>query len=150
MGYICLCDKIYPKKLAFSFLDEVAKQFEVDFSREQIESASRPYAFLRFDTFIQKIRRSYQDVRGQDNLARLHSELVDVQSVMQTSLQEVLERGNKLEHMTLLSSNLSTESKRFAKDARQINIDMMMKTYGPAAVVIFILLIFVWIWYRYL
>lgn len=145
-----MCDKVYPKRLAFSFLDEVSKQFETDFSRDQIETASRPYAFLRFDTFIQKIRRSFQDVRSQDNLSRLHNELVDVQHVMQTSLQEVLERGNKLEHMTLLSSNLSSESRRFAKDAHQLNIDMLLRTYGPPSVVILILFFFMWIWYRYL
>lgn len=150
VGFVCICDKIYPKRLAYVFLDDLARQFAQDFTREQIESASRPYAFIRFDTYIQKARRSYQDVRAQHNLSRLQNELVDVQHVMQTSIQEVLDRGNKLEHMSLLSSNLSSESRKFAKDARQLNIDMLYRKYGPPSIVLAIIIVFIWIWYKWL
>lgn len=147
---MCVCDKIYPKRLAYVFLDDISKQFCQDFSREQIEVASRPYAFIRFDTYIQRARRSYQDVRAKQNLDRLREELIDVQHVMQTSIQEVLDRGNKLEHMSLLSTNLSSESKRFVKDARQLNIDMLYRKYGPPSIALIIVLFFLWVWFRWL
>lgn len=149
VGFLCICDKLYPKRLAFVFLDDISRHFFEDFSRDQIEHATRPYAFIRFDSYIQKAKRSYQDVRAKQNLTRLQEELVDVAQVMQTSIQEVLDRGNKLDHMSLLSSNLSSESKRFAKDARQLNLDMLYRKYGPPSIVILIILFFIFIWYKF-
>lgn len=150
VGFVCVCDKMYPRRLAFAFLEDISKQFAQDFTREQIEAASRPYAFIRFDTYIQKARRSYQDVRAKQNLTRLQEELVDVQHVMQTSIQEVLDRGNKLEHMGLLSANLSSESRKFARDAKQLNLDMLYRKYGAPAIAFAIIAFFMWIWWKYL
>jgi vesicle transport protein SEC22 len=150
VGFVCISDKIYPKRLAYSFLDDISRQFAQQYTRDQIERASKAYAFIKFDTYIQKARRSYQDVRAQHNLDRLKEELVDVQHVMQTSIQDVLDRGNKLEHMSLLSSNLSSESKKFVQNARQLNIDMLYRKYGPPSIAILIVLFFLWIWYRWL
>lgn len=147
---MCICDRLYPKRLAYVFLDDIARQFFQDFTREQIEGSTRPYAFIRFDTYIQKARRSYQDVRAKQNLTRLQEELVDVAQVMQTSIQEVLERGNKLEQMSLLSSTLSSESRRFVKDARQLNLDMLYRKYGPPTIVLLIIVFLIYIWYKWL
>ncbi len=150
VGFVCICDKLYPKRLAYVFLDDISRQFTNEYTRDQIQGATRPYAFIRFDTYIQEARRSYQDVRAQQNLTRLQSELVDVQNVMQTSIQEVLDRGNKLEHMSLLSSTLSSESKRFVKDARQLNIDMLYRKYGAPSIAIAVILFFIYVWYKFL
>lgn len=45
--YLCLTDKYFPKRLAFSFLEEVSKEFFKKYSH-QIESSARPYAFIQF------------------------------------------------------------------------------------------------------
>jgi vesicle transport protein SEC22 len=45
--YLTLCDKTYPKRLAFSYLEEVQKEFQEQYARE-IDTAARPYAFVKF------------------------------------------------------------------------------------------------------
>lgn len=85
---MCICDSSYPRKLAFSYLDELSKEFQRSYEGK-IEGATRPYAFMGFgmsptvppriqstinrklsttddsmiDTFISKTTRLYRDSR---------------------------------------------------------------------------------------
>lgn len=45
--YLTLCDQSYPKKLAYSFLEEIKKEFDVLYGRD-VQDAKRPYAFEDF------------------------------------------------------------------------------------------------------
>ena len=45
--YLTICDKSYPRKLAFSYLDELSKEFQRSYE-SQIASANRPYSFRGF------------------------------------------------------------------------------------------------------
>lgn len=45
--YLTLCEKAYPKKLAFSYLEELQKEFWAEFGNE-VGTAARPYAFIKF------------------------------------------------------------------------------------------------------
>lgn len=42
-----MCDRSYPKKLAFQYLEDLKNEFE-RVNRSQIETAARPYAFIKF------------------------------------------------------------------------------------------------------
>lgn len=45
--YLTMCDRSYPKKLAFQYLEELKNEFE-RVNGDQIETAARPYAFIKF------------------------------------------------------------------------------------------------------
>lgn len=49
--YMCICDSSYPRKLAFSYLDELSKEFQRSYG-DKIESVTRPYAFIGFGKSI--------------------------------------------------------------------------------------------------
>lgn len=132
VGFICLCERAYPRKLAFAFLADVHKNFASEFSSPQVAApGNRPYAFIRFETTIQRLMRSFQDSRAKQNIARLQEELLDVSQIMTSNIQQVLERGNRLEKMSLMSETLSADSKRYMRDARYLNIQAMYQKYGP-------------------
>lgn len=44
---MCICDSSYPRKLAFSYLDELSKEFQRSYEGK-IEGVTRPYAFMGF------------------------------------------------------------------------------------------------------
>jgi vesicle transport protein SEC22 len=48
--YLCVCDRSYPRKLAFSYLEELAKEFDVSYGQEVMKPGLRPYAFIKFGT----------------------------------------------------------------------------------------------------
>ena len=45
--YLVISDKSYPRKLAFSYLDELAKEFQTSYGAK-VDSARKPYAFVGF------------------------------------------------------------------------------------------------------
>jgi vesicle transport protein SEC22 len=48
--YLTFCDQSYPKKLAYSFLEELKKEFDIQHSGE-IAGTKRPYAFEKFGSW---------------------------------------------------------------------------------------------------
>lgn len=45
---MAICDRSYPKRLAFSFLEELQAGFLGEYPLPQIEVVSRPYSFMKF------------------------------------------------------------------------------------------------------
>ena len=71
------CCRAYPKKLAFQYLAELQQHFDAEY-RNQVDTASRPYAFVRFDTTIQRTKKLYIDSRTQRNIDKLNEDLSEV------------------------------------------------------------------------
>ncbi|KAM4099677.1 hypothetical protein ACJW30_05G009200 [Castanea mollissima] len=94
--YLTVCDCAYPKKLAFQYLENLKNEFG-RVNGAQIETAARPYAFIKFDTFIQKTKKLCQDTRTQRNIAKLNDELYEVHQIVTCNVQEVLGVGEKLD-----------------------------------------------------
>ncbi|KAI4231663.1 MAG: hypothetical protein LQ349_005466, partial [Xanthoria aureola] len=77
--FLTICDRSYPRKLAFTYLSDLATEFTTTYSASQYLSPTcRPYAFVEFDTFIQRTKKTYQDSRATQNLDKLNDELRDV------------------------------------------------------------------------
>ena len=117
--YLVITDKSYPRKLAFSYLDELSKEFWTSYG-PKVEGIRKPYAFVGFggpillprsecpthlqstflDTFMSKTARLYQDTRnvaGGSNLDKLNDELQDVTRIMTKNMEELLWRGDSLD-----------------------------------------------------
>ena len=47
--YLTITEKSYPRKLAFSYLDELSKEFATVYG-PKVESIRKPYAFVGFGT----------------------------------------------------------------------------------------------------
>merc|ERR1712027_151493 len=90
--FLTLCDRGFNKKLAYSFLEDLSQEF-YNLYGHKISTASRPYSFIEFDTYIQKAKKTYADSRGNRNLNALNNELQDVQRIMVQNIDDVLQRG---------------------------------------------------------
>ncbi|MCJ1321009.1 SNAP receptor [Xylographa vitiligo] len=143
--FLTICEKSYPRKLAFTYLSDLATEFTTTYSPSSYQSPTlRPYAFVEFDTFIQRTKKTYQDSRASQNLDKLNDELRDVTKVMTKNIEDLLYRGDSLERMGDMSQRLREDSKKYRKAAVRINWELMLKQYGPFAAVGFIMLFFVW------
>lgn len=143
--FLCICERTYPRKLAFTYLSDLAREFTTTHPPAQVHApALRPYAFMDFDTFISRTKATYSDARATQNLDRLNDELRDVTKVMTKNIEDLLYRGDSLERMGELSSRLRDDSKKYRKAAVRINWDLLVKQYGPFAALGFIILVFFW------
>ncbi len=96
--FLTLCDRTFNKKLAYSFLEDLSQEFYGQYGHK-INTATRPYSFIEFDTYIQKAKRTYTDsgggggAGGRRHLSALNTELQDVQRIMVQNIDDVLQRG---------------------------------------------------------
>lgn len=147
--YLTICDSSYPAKLAFSYLDEIAREFLQTYASELNKPELRPFPFVRFDNFLQKTKQVYQDTRATRNLDKLNTELQDVTRVMTKNIEDLLYRGDSLDRMSDLSSSLKTESKKYRRKARQINLEALIRQYIPViGLSVILLFLFWWVFLR--
>ncbi|KAK2747093.1 SNAP receptor [Myotisia sp. PD_48] len=143
--FLCIAHRSYPRKLAFTYLADIATEFTSTYSPSQyLSSGLRPYAFVEFDTFIQRTKKTYQDSRATQNLDRLNDELKDVTKVMTKNIEDLLYRGDSLERMGEMSGRLREDSRKYRKAAVRINWELMLKQYGPFGAVGFIIIVLLW------
>jgi len=145
--YLTIAEKSYPRKLAFSFLDELSKEFQTTYGAK-VDAVRKPYAFVGFDTFMSKTARLYQDTRtanaASSHMDKLNDELQDVTRIMTKNMEELLWRGDSLDKMSHLSTSLRSESEKYRKAARNINLQAMLRQYAPIGAVALILIIVLW------
>lgn len=126
--FLCICDRSYPRKLAFTYLSDLSAEFTTTYPSQQYLSPTlRPYAFVEFDTFIQRTKKTYQDSRATQNLDKLNDELKDVTKVMTKNIEDLLYRGDSLERMGDMSSRLREDSRKYRKAAVRINWELLLK-----------------------
>jgi vesicle transport protein SEC22 len=144
--FLCICDQSYPRKLAFTYLEDIAQEFTTTYpSGQYLSSTLRPYAFVEFDTYIQRTKKTYQDSRASANLDKLNDELKDVTKVMTKNIEDLLYRGDSLERMGEMSGRLREDSKKYRKAAVRINWELLLKQYGPfAGLGLFVLIFIIW------
>ncbi|KAL4853418.1 vesicle transport protein 25 [Chlorella vulgaris] len=133
--FLTLAEKAYPKKLAFQYLDELQSEFSRLYGG-QIEAVTRPYAFIKFDTFIQKTKKLYLDTRTQRNLAKLNADIAEVHSIMTRNIADVLGQGERLDRMTEMSNALSQDAKQFAVKAKDLYHQALFRKYLPLLVLV--------------
>ncbi|CAH9088666.1 unnamed protein product [Cuscuta europaea] len=142
--YLTMCERSYPKKLAFQYLEDLKNEFE-RVNKSQIETAARPYAFIKFDTFIQKTKKLYQDTKTQRNITKLNDELYEVHQIMTRNVQEVLSVGEKLDQVSEMSSRLTSESRIYADKAKDLNRQALIRKWAPVAVVLGVVFLLLWV-----
>ncbi|KAM6918431.1 vesicle-trafficking protein SEC22b-A [Xenentodon cancila] len=140
--YLSLCEASFPKKMAFAYLKDLSNEFNDQYGR-RVPSVTRPYSFIEFDTYIQKSKKSYIDSRGRRNLGSINVELQDVQRIMVTNIEQVLQRGEALSALDTKASNLSSMSKKYRSDAKYLNTRSIYAKVAAVAVFFITLVIYV-------
>uniref|UniRef100_A0A0N5APA7 Vesicle-trafficking protein SEC22b n=1 Tax=Syphacia muris TaxID=451379 RepID=A0A0N5APA7_9BILA len=116
---LCLCDKSFPRKSAFAYLADIANEFNGQYGT-RVAAVTRPYHFIEFDQYIQVAKRKYAD-RSRHAMSAVSNELQDVARIMVSNIEDVIHRGEALNILENRASDLSTLSRKYKEDARQLN-----------------------------
>ncbi|XP_076674632.1 vesicle-trafficking protein SEC22 [Andrena cerasifolii] len=142
--YLVLCERNYSKRVAYSYLEDIAQEFHSLYGK-RVNTVTRPYSFIEFNTYIQKAKKAFLDGRSRRNMNALNSQLQDVQRIMVQNIDDVLQRGTVLSELDTKTQNLSMLSQKYKKDAAHLNSKSMYvkAVAGLVAFLIFLLYFFV-------
>ncbi|CAH0600894.1 unnamed protein product [Chrysodeixis includens] len=146
--YLVLCERNYSKRLAFSYLEEIAQEFYQQYGK-RVNTVTRPYTFIEFDTWMQRARRQYAEggarARRAGAAANLGGQLGDVQRIMMQNIDDVLQRGAILSELDTKTQNLSMMSSKYKKDATYLNTKSMLVKVTAGAVILLVFVLYFWV-----
>jgi vesicle transport protein SEC22 len=126
--FFAITERSFPKELAAMYLDDVSAEFlSTHRDTEYRSPALRPYAFNDFDTFMQRTKKSYENPRASNNLDKVQAQLKETTQIMSKNLEDLLYRGDSLDRMGQMSSDLRESSKKYKRAAVRINWELLLK-----------------------
>lgn len=142
--YLVLCEKNYSKRLAYSYLEDIAQEFHSQYGK-RVNIVTRPYTFIEFDTYIQKAKKVFTDSRSRRNMSNINNQLQDVQRIMVQNIDDVLQRGTVLSELDTKTQNLSILTQKYKKDATYLNTKSMYVKAAAGCIVVFVFILYFWV-----
>lgn len=119
-GLACtvLTDAEYSQRVVYSLINQVLRSFH-QMHHEALSSITEDteLPFPEGDTFLQ----SYQNPTEADKLLKVQKDLDEVRGVMLKNMDELLQRGEKLDDLMMKTSDLSKTSLQFYRSAKKQN-----------------------------
>ena len=114
----CLtCDNEYPPRVAFTILGKLLDDFDQYEPKWKREVRNEAITWPALEDYILR----YQDPANADQITRIQRNLDETKEVLHQTIDSVLQRGEKLEDLVDKSSELSSQSKLFYKQAKKVN-----------------------------
>ena len=121
--YLCMSDELNKHRIPFAFLEDTKDNFLRKFSLETVQSA---IAFAMNEEFkaVLTERMGYYNSetadRSIDNIGTVKSQIDEVKDVMIQNIEQVLERGEKIELLVDKSDQLNQQAFRFESSSRSL------------------------------
>jgi len=131
LGFVCHCyvrqdslaaclvsDTEYPQRVAFSLINKVLGAFEKQsadkWKTADVDQPVEP-------EFLQAEMKDYQNPAQGDKISKIQKDLDDIKDIMHKNIDEILQRGEKLDDLMEKSQDLSASSKIFYQKAKDQN-----------------------------
>lgn len=114
-----LTDQEYPPRVAFSLLQAAADAFLKQYGQTKWNELQQDAAMSVQG--LPELLTQYQKPEEADKIMRIQKELDETKAVLLTSIDQLLQRGEKLEDLAQKSNDLSFQSKAFADRSADLN-----------------------------
>ncbi|XP_031573463.1 synaptobrevin homolog YKT6-like [Actinia tenebrosa] len=118
LGACLIADGEYPRRVAFTFLNKILEEFSKTVPQSVWRSAA--HDSVEFPACAENLEK-YQNPKEADAMSKVQSELDETKIVLHSTIEAVLERGEKLDDLVEKSEGLSMQSKTFYKTAKKTN-----------------------------
>jgi len=126
-GVACcvLCDQEYPQRVAFSFIQQALDMFLKQYNTEEM-IAKTGWTTTEKDLSLnviglEPLLTKYQNPAEADKITKIKKELEETKTIVIKTIEDLMERGEKLEDLAQKSNDLSLQSKAFMKESEKMN-----------------------------
>lgn len=118
LSVVCVSDQEYPPRVAHTMMQRVSEDFAGQIQAPEWSTGQEVTGFNgQLEVYLSK----FQDPTQSDAMSRLQTDLDDTKIVLHSTIEAVLQRGEKLDDLVDKSEALSMQSKAFYKTARKTN-----------------------------
>lgn len=113
-----LTDTEYPQRVAFNLCNVAVENFLKEYaSTFNNYETDQDLKVAGLEALLQK----YQDPEQADPAMKIQKDLEETKQILVKSIDQILERGEKLENLAAKSNDLSFQSKAFMSNAEKMN-----------------------------
>lgn len=117
---VLITDKEYPVRPAYTLLNKILDEYMIAHPVSDWKNVSETNASLHMKELEMYIRK-YQDPSQADAIMKVQQELDETKIVLHKTIENVLQRGEKLDNLVDKSESLTASSKMFYKQAKKTN-----------------------------
>ena len=117
---VLVTDKEYPVRPAYTLLNKILDEYLVAHQPSEWENITQTNDSLNMKELELYITK-YQDPSQADAIMKVQQELDETKIVLHKTIENVLQRGEKLDHLVDKSESLTASSKMFYKQAKKTN-----------------------------
>ncbi|EGV62267.1 palmitoyltransferase [Yamadazyma tenuis] len=120
LACVIISDKEYPVRPAYSLINKVLEEYlslHPKSEWENLEETNNTLNYAELESYLKK----YQDPTQADSIMRVQQELDETKIVLHKTIENVLQRGEKLDSLVDKSEALSSSSRMFYKQAKKTN-----------------------------
>eukprot|EP00211_Chloroparvula_japonica_P015576 CAMPEP_0119120616 /NCGR_PEP_ID=MMETSP1310-20130426/1581_1 /TAXON_ID=464262 /ORGANISM="Genus nov. species nov., Strain RCC2339" /LENGTH=213 /DNA_ID=CAMNT_0007110103 /DNA_START=157 /DNA_END=794 /DNA_ORIENTATION=+ len=135
--FLTLFDRDFPKRLATKFLLDVSKEFLGQHAAD-VPRANRPFEMIQFDLFIRRTKKVYMNTASSSGggASQVTEDIGDIHRTMTRTLNDILERGEKLNSISTRSEMLFSQSEKYRSTAHDLKMSVFYNRLKLAAVVL--------------
>jgi len=124
--YLCMADEEFGRRIPFAFLEDIKNRFKATYG-DRGKTAIAYGMNTDFSRVLQNQMDYYSNNPGADRITRVRGEIDEVKSVMVTSIEKVLERGERIELLVDKTESLNQSAFKFKKGSTQLKRAMWWK-----------------------
>ncbi|KAL8617330.1 Vesicle-associated membrane protein [Nucella lapillus] len=142
--YLCITDDDFERTKAFQFLNEIKRRFQMQYGvRAQ---TALPYAMNSEFSRVMSTQVRLASETRQDAVVRVQEEVDELKGIMVRNIDQIADRGERLELLVDKTEDLNAHSVTFKKTSRSLARSMWWKNAKIAviiAIVVIVLLYFI-------
>ncbi|CCW62065.1 unnamed protein product [Phytomonas sp. EM1] len=117
---IAISDVEYTGRVAFTLLSDILPLFQNTFRGKYSNVDGKPDNFLPWQ-HLQDTLVKYQKPEEVDKILKIKKDIEDTKVVMYNAIDQIIERGNKIDDLVAKSEDLGMASKTFYSQAKKTN-----------------------------
>eukprot|EP00871_Galdieria_phlegrea_P003073 jgi/Galph1/3767/GphlegSOOS_G2401.1 len=117
--YLCIARRLYPRRLVFSFLEDIRNRF-VSAYGNQISNAGPLQMQHDFRPVLQQQMEHFSNEVEADKLSRVQQQVDEVTSVMRNNIDDALNRGERLDVLVDKAEDLRGGASQFQRSSTQL------------------------------
>jgi vesicle-associated membrane protein 7 len=129
--YLCVTDSSYQGRTVFGFLGDVRDKFKNQFAGSDKKYPAKteltPKNCGRFSAALAAESKTYNENPEADKIGRIKEQIDSVKQVMLENLDNVIERGDRIENLCDKTEQLKEEAIGFHSNARTLKRKMIMR-----------------------
>lgn len=129
--YLCVTDSTYQGRTVFGFLGDVKDKFKAQFAGSDKKYPAKneltPKNCAKFNATLFQETKTYNDNPEADKIGRIKEQIDNVKQVMLENLDNVIERGERIDNLCDKTEQLKEEAIGFHSNARTLKRKMLCR-----------------------